>query len=206
MAKARIATTSWAGCFGCHMAILDIDERLIARMERVDFDRYPLTDLKTFTQRCDIGIIGDGCCNEDKVHARLGFRKNCDMLIALGQCGIMGGLTAMRNAIVHSGGSLRDCLEETCTWGPCLRNLTRMAPNDPALPLVLDKVCPCSDIVDIDCQIPGCAPASDIIFSMLVGLLDGKFHGFHRETLRFGQKGCPMTESRLMEISPLTGV
>jgi NAD-reducing hydrogenase small subunit len=27
--KARIATTSLAGCFGCHMAILDIDERLI---------------------------------------------------------------------------------------------------------------------------------------------------------------------------------
>jgi NAD-reducing hydrogenase small subunit len=25
--KARIATVSLAGCFGCHMAILDIDER-----------------------------------------------------------------------------------------------------------------------------------------------------------------------------------
>ena len=34
--KARIATASLAGCFGCHMAILDIDERLI---ELVGVDR-----------------------------------------------------------------------------------------------------------------------------------------------------------------------
>jgi hypothetical protein len=36
LSKARIATASLAGCFGCHMAILDIDERLIALMKRVD--------------------------------------------------------------------------------------------------------------------------------------------------------------------------
>jgi NAD-reducing hydrogenase small subunit len=28
MSKARVATASLAGCFGCHMAILDIDERI----------------------------------------------------------------------------------------------------------------------------------------------------------------------------------
>jgi NAD-reducing hydrogenase small subunit len=27
-AKLRVATTSLAGCFGCHMSLLDIDERL----------------------------------------------------------------------------------------------------------------------------------------------------------------------------------
>ena len=63
MTKPRVATVSLAGCFGCHMAFLDMDERLITLMERVDFDRSPLTDIKTFTQRCDIGIIEGGCCN-----------------------------------------------------------------------------------------------------------------------------------------------
>ncbi len=183
--KARVATVSLAGCFGCHMAILDIDERLIALMERVEFDRSPLTDIKTFNRRCDIGIIEGGCCNEENVHTLIDFRKNCDVLIALGQCAIMGGLPAMRNAIMHSADPLRECLEEAYLTGPYLRNTTRLIPNDPVLPLILDKVYPCSEIVDIDYQIPGCAPSGDIIFSTLVALLDGKFTGFERETLRF---------------------
>ena len=44
--KLRIATTSLAGCFGCHMSILDIDEALFDLLERVEFDRSPLTDIK----------------------------------------------------------------------------------------------------------------------------------------------------------------
>lgn len=184
-AKPRIATVSLAGCFGCHMAILDIDERLIALMEQVEFDRSPLTDIKTFTRRCDIGIIEGGCCNEENVHTLIEFRRNCDVLIALGQCAIMGGLPAMRNAIMHSDDPLRDCMEEAYLSGPYLRNLSRHVPNDPALPLILDKVYPCADVVDIDVQIPGCAPSADIIFDTLTGLLAGRFTGFDRERLRF---------------------
>ncbi|MCX7888338.1 MAG: NADP oxidoreductase [Rhodobacteraceae bacterium] len=183
--RARVATVSLAGCFGCHMAILDIDERLIALMERVEFDRSPLTDIKTFTRRCDIGIIEGGCCNEENVEVLIEFRRNCDILVALGQCAIMGGLPAMRNAIMHSAAPLRDCLEEAYLTGPYLRNMTRHIPNDPVLPLLLDRVYPCSEIVDIDVQIPGCAPSGDIIFSTLTALLDGTFSGFRREALRF---------------------
>ena len=70
----------------------------------------------------------------------------------------------MRNAIMHSDDPLRECLEEAYISGPYLRNTTRLIPNDPVLPLVLDKVYPCSDIVKIDYQIPGCAPSGDIIY------------------------------------------
>jgi NAD-reducing hydrogenase small subunit len=183
--KPRVATVSLAGCFGCHMALLDMDERLLTLMEKVDFDRSPLTDIKTFTHRCDIGIIEGGCCNEENVHTLIEFRRNCEVLIALGQCAIMGGLPAMRNAIMHARDPLRECMEEAYISGPYLRNLTRHVPNDPALPLILDKVYPCADIVDIDIQIPGCAPSGDIIYTTLCGLLDGTFRGFDRAALRF---------------------
>jgi len=138
--KARVATVSLAGCFGCHMAILDIDERLIELMKLVDFDRSPLTDKKAFTNRCDIGIIEGGCCNEENVHVLRDFRRNCDVLIAIGQCAIMGGLPAMRNAIMHSDAPLRECLEEAYITGKYIRNTTHNIPNDPALPLMLDEV------------------------------------------------------------------
>lgn len=183
--KPRLATVSLAGCFGCHMAILDIDERLVGLMQAVDFDRSPLTDLKTFTRRCDIGIIEGGCCNEENVHVLQDFRRNCDVLIALGQCAIMGGLPAMRNAIMQSEAPLRECLEEAYITGAYIRNTTHQIPNDPALPLLLDRVYPCSEVVEIDYQIPGCAPGGDVIFETLSSILAGRFHGFSRDSFKF---------------------
>ena len=42
--KPRLATTSLAGCFGCHMSFLDIDERILDLIEMVDFDKSPVDD------------------------------------------------------------------------------------------------------------------------------------------------------------------
>lgn len=183
--KARIATASLAGCFGCHMALLDIDERLIGLMKLVEFDRSPLNDIKKFTQRCDIGIIEGGCCNEENVYTLQEFRRNCDVLIAMGQCAIMGGLPALRNAVMHSNNPLLECLEEAYITGKYIRNETHQIPNDPALPLLLDEVYPCSEVVKIDYNIPGCGPSGDIIYNTLAGLLAGKFRGFERELIKF---------------------
>ncbi len=67
MSKIRIATTSLAGCFGCHMSFLDMDERLVGLLEYVEFDRSPLTDIK-HCQPCDIGLVEGGLCNAENVH------------------------------------------------------------------------------------------------------------------------------------------
>ena len=42
MSKPKVATTSLAGCFGCHMSLLDIDERILKLIELVDFDKSPI--------------------------------------------------------------------------------------------------------------------------------------------------------------------
>ena len=49
MANPRVATTSLCGCFGCHMSLLDIDERILELVELVDFDRSPINDIKELT-------------------------------------------------------------------------------------------------------------------------------------------------------------
>lgn len=175
MKKKRIATTSLAGCFGCHMSLLDIDERIIGLMQSVEFDRSPLTDKKTFTQRCDIGLIEGGCCNEDNVHVLQEFRRNCDLLVAVGQCAIMGGLPVMRNAIMHSDDPLRECLEEAYNCSNKVYNPRNQIPNDPSLPLLLDKVYTCVEVVKIDYQIPGCPPTADVLWRALNALITGDF-------------------------------
>ncbi|UCH14774.1 MAG: hypothetical protein JSV22_02135, partial [Bacteroidales bacterium] len=107
MSKPIIATTSLAGCFGCHMSLLDIDDRILELVEVVEFNKSPINDIKKFTKVCDIGLIEGGCCNSENIHILREFRTNCKILVSVGECAIMGGLPALRNGI-----PIKECLEE----------------------------------------------------------------------------------------------
>ena len=169
--KAVIATASLAGCFGCHMSILDIDERILDLIELVEFDKSPITDIKEFSRDCDVGLIEGGCCNSENVHVLRDFRKHCKVLISLGECSIMGGLPALRNNI-----PVKECLEEAYLNGPTTVdcNPDKIIPNDEEIPMILDRVYPCHEVVDIDYFIPGCPPRADLIWEVLTALLTGK--------------------------------
>lgn len=169
MDKPKVATTSLAGCFGCHMSILDIDDRILKLIELVDFDKSPIDDIKKFTGRCAVGIIEGGCCNEENVHVLQEFRKHCDILIACGECATMGGIPALRNNI-----PLKECLDEAYLNGPTVHNPKKVIPNDRELPLILNRVYPCQEVVKIDYFLPGCPPSADTIWQALVALLTNK--------------------------------
>ena len=167
--KPRIATVSLAGCFGCHMSVLDIDERILKLAELVEFDRSPINDYKAFQGRCLAGIVEGGCCNEENVHVLEDFRKHCDLLISLGDCAINGGVPALRNTV-----PLRECLEQAYLKNPGLHNPSGRIPDDQEIPLLLNKVYPCHEVVKIDLHIPGCPPPADAIWDVLVQLLTGQ--------------------------------
>lgn len=167
--KPRVATTSLCGCFGCHMSILDIDERLFALADLVEFARSPINDYKKFDGRCAVGIIEGGCCNEENVHVLEDFRKHCNILVSMGECAINGGIPAMRNNL-----PLRECLEEAYLKSPGIWNPAGILPNDIEIPLLLHRVYPCHEVVKIDCFIPGCPPPADAIWDTIVALLTGK--------------------------------
>ena len=164
--KLRVATASLAGCFGCHMSLLDIDERILDLVELVEFDRTPLTDIKHIGD-CDLGIIEGGVANQENVEVLLEFRKHCKILVSMGACAVNGGIPAMRNQF-----ELRECLEESYVHGVGLGNA--MIPNDPEIPLLLNKVHPIHEVVKIDYFLPGCPPSGDTIWTFLTELLEGK--------------------------------
>ena len=175
--KLRIATTSLAGCFGCHMSFLDIDERLFDLVELVEFDRSPITDIK-HCGRCDVGIIEGGVCNAENVHVLREFRVNCKILIAIGACALNGGLPAQRNHL-----DLRDCLQEVYATEASLAS--GGIPNDPELPLPLDKVHPLHEVVKIDYFLPGCPPSGDAIWRFVNDLLAGRTPRLPHELMHY---------------------
>ncbi len=169
MDKPKIATASLAGCFGCHMSLLDIDERILKLVELVDFDKSPINDIKEFTGQCLVGLIEGGCCNEENVRVLRDFRKHCDILISVGDCAITGGIPAMRNGI-----PLEECMNEAYLSGPTVYNPNKIIPNDKEIPLILNKVFPCHEVVKIDYYLPGCPPSADTLWEALVALLNNK--------------------------------
>lgn len=169
MDKPKIATASLAGCFGCHMSFLDIDERILKLAELVQFDKSPVDDIKEFTGRCLVGLIEGGCANEENVHVLQNFRKHCDILISVGDCAINGGIPAMRNGI-----PLKECFDEAYLNGQTVYNPKKIIPDDSEIPLILDRVYPCHEVVKIDYNLPGCPPSADTIWEALVALLENK--------------------------------
>jgi len=165
-AKLKIATCSLAGCFGCHMSLLDLDERLFDLAERVELDRSPLTDIKELGE-CDVGLIEGGVCNAENVHVLMEFRARCKILVAIGACALNGGIPAMRNQF-----DLKECLEESYVRGIGLVNA--QIPNDPEIPLLLNKVHPLHEVVKIDYFLPGCPPSADTIWTFINELLSGQ--------------------------------
>ncbi len=178
MAKPRIATTSLAGCFGCHMSVLDIDERILKLAELVDFDKSPINDIKRFSADCAVGLIEGGCCNDENVEILRAFRKRCKVLVAVGECALMGGLPAMRNGV-----PLKECLREAYLDGPSV--VDGLIPADAELPLLLDQVYPCNEVVKIDYYLPGCPPSADLIWEALVALLTGNDADLPYELIKY---------------------
>jgi len=167
MAKPKVATTHMTGCFGCHMSLLDIDEKIIDLIELVDFDKSPIDDIKKFTGPVDIGLIEGGCSTQENVEVLRSFRKHCKILISVGECANTGGIPHLRNMI-----PLRECMEEAYLKGPSV--VDGVIPNDPDIPLILDKVYPVHEVVKIDYWLPGCPPRAETFWAALTALLKGE--------------------------------
>lgn len=180
MGKPKVATTSLCGCFGCHMSILDIDERILELVEVIDFDKSPIDDIKDFTGRCLVGLVEGGCANEENVKVLRRFRECCDILISVGDCATTGGVPALRNAI-----PLKECLAEAYLNGPSVVNPSGEIPNDEEIPLLLNKVYPCQEVVKIDYHLAGCPPSADTIWQALKALMANEPLQFPYELVKY---------------------
>ena len=165
--KLRIATCSLAGCFGCHMSLLDIDEALADLIDHIAFDRSPLTDFKHVrAEGVDIGLIEGGLCNRENVEVLREFRARSRILVAVGACAMYGGVPALRNGIPVAE------LMATAYQGTELLN--PQLPIDPELPPLLQRVLPVHEVVRVDLTLAGCPPPAAAFRELIVSQLEGR--------------------------------
>ena len=168
MAKVTIATDWLAACAGCHMSLLDIDDRIVQLLEAVQFTSSPITDIKEPPEEgVTVGILTGAISNTHNVQVAKRMRERCQILIALGDCATFGGIVATRN-LVGTDEALRRAYIETES------TVDGVIPNSPELGKPLDRVTGVGNVVEVDLFIPGCPPRADAIFYALSELLAGR--------------------------------
>ncbi len=99
MTKPTVASDWLCGCAGCHMSLLDIDERILQVVELVDLRATPITDLKEPDEKVSPLVSSKAVSQHIQRRSAKRMRERSKILVALGDCAVFGGVPAMRNFV-----------------------------------------------------------------------------------------------------------
>jgi NAD-reducing hydrogenase small subunit len=169
--KVSVATTWLDGCSGCHMSLLDMDERLIELVDHIDIVYSPLVDTKIFPEQVDLTLVEGSVSSEDDLEKIKIIRARTRVLLALGDCAVTGNVPSMRNPF-----GTEKVLQHI---------YLPHAPRE-IVPALLPFVLPVHQVVAVDAFLPGCPPPADAIYFALTELLAGRMPEMSQYT-RFGK-------------------
>jgi len=170
MAKKITIATDWLDtCSGCHMSLLDIDERIVELIKHVEITSSPITDLKHPPEEgVDIGILTGAVSNTHQLAVARQMRERCKLLISMGDCAVFGGICTMRNFFGKEDVLRRGYVETEST------DEEGAVPRSDELGKLLDRVMAVNQVVKVDVHIPGCPPPADAIWYAVTELLAGR--------------------------------
>lgn len=182
MDKIRFATVWLAGCSGCHMSFLDLDEWLFEVAKYVDVVYSPVgSDIKEYPENVDVCLVEGAVANEDNLELLKLVRERTKFLISFGDCAVTANVPAMRNML----GSAEPVFKRGYLE---LGDITPQLPDEPGIvPELLDRVSPVHEVVSVDLYLPGCPPDAARIKAAIAPLLNGEKPVMAgREMIKFG--------------------
>ncbi|MFZ0629874.1 MAG: hypothetical protein WA399_05105 [Acidobacteriaceae bacterium] len=166
MSELKTLATVWLdGCSGCHMSLLDMDERLIELSSQFRLVFSPLVDRKTFPESVDVTLVEGAVASEEDLKKIRKIREHTRVLVSLGDCALTGNVSAMRNMLGPLPVLQRVYLENV--------DLQPQVPTV-GVPALLARVRPVHEVVPVDVFVPGCPPSADTIYQVLTELLAGR--------------------------------
>jgi len=178
MAKVKVATVWLEACAGCHMSFLDIDERLVDLVGLVGIGCSPIVDGKKIP-KATVGVIEGALGNDEELHLAKEMRKQCDIIVAWGDCAVFGGINCMRNFTDR-----RQALKEAYVDSPSTVNPGGVIPHED-IPHLLPQAIPVDHEVKVDVYVPGCPPDADTILWVFQELLEGRVPTVPSEMMRY---------------------
>lgn len=165
MSKPTVATVWLDGCSGCHMSMIDMDERILDIFSRADLVYSPLVDYKEYPEHVDVCLVEGAVSSEDDLHKIKMIREHTGTVIAFGDCAVTSNVPGMRNPI-----GVEPLMDLSYR-----QNVTINAqiPTE-VVPALLPMSIPVHKVIKVDVFLPGCPPSADLIYTLLDDLLSGR--------------------------------
>ncbi|TWT41936.1 NAD-reducing hydrogenase HoxS subunit delta [Phycisphaerae bacterium RAS1] len=153
-AKPRIAIFSLTSCEGCSLAILELEDELLAILGAVEIVNFR-EGMSERAWDIDIGFV-DGAVStpHDEQQIRR-LREHCKTLVAIGACACLGGVNTLKN---HQS--------EEAYRRYVYGDRARLFPTLAAQPL--------SAVVKVDYELPGCPMTNEEFLRFVKCMLAGR--------------------------------
>ena len=171
--RLRFATVWLAGCSGCHMSFLDLDEWLFELAQHVDVVFSPVaSDVKEYPEGVDVCLVEGAVANADNLELALKLRERSRMVISFGDCAVTANVPGLRNLWAQvDGGSRQSVLDRAYLE---LADTGAQHPHAPGIvPELLERVLPLHEVIPVDLYLPGCPPSAERIRAAIEPLLRG---------------------------------
>jgi len=182
MAKIKIAQYWGAGCGGCDVALLDIDEKILGVAEIADIVFWPIA---VDTKLKDVEAMPDGYItatlyngairNSENEHVAKLLRKKSALIVSFGSCACFGGIPGLANTT-----NAKEILDYVYTKTPSSDQVgvaekdkvfpqvvTHTKYGDIDLPVLYNTVKTLDQVIDVDYYMPGCPPTTNLINDFL---------------------------------------
>ncbi len=182
MAKPKLAIYWAASCGGCDIAILDIEEKILAVADFFDVVFWPCamdfkySDVEQMEDKSITLTLFNGAIrNDEAYHIAELLRKKSVVLCAFGSCAADGGIPGLAN--FYDRASIMDY---AYVKSPSTDNAGRVYPQpvtkvkegEITIPHLWNTVRTLGQVVDVDYVIPGCPPQSKQIAAVVEAVID----------------------------------
>ncbi|MBD3173713.1 MAG: oxidoreductase [Armatimonadia bacterium] len=181
--KPKFAMYWAAGCGGCEIGVLDIQEALLDVADFFEIVFWPVAidvkykDVEAFEDDyIDLCLFNGGIRSDENKHLAELLRAKSKTLVAFGSCAHEGCIPGLGNQYSKEG-----IMDYAFGESPSTENPENHRPQthytmpegDVEIPAMLDVLTPLDAVVDVDYYIPGCPPQAPQILEVMQAIMSG---------------------------------
>ena len=154
-ARPRVGVVKFASCDGCQLAILDLEDELLALTDRFEFVEFAEATSRRSSGPFDVLFVEGSISTPEQAVEIARLRAASKLLVTIGACATAGGIQALRTAAEHEA----------------FRAAVYPAPS---FVDSLAEAAPVADHVTVDAELRGCPISPEQVLELLTALTTGR--------------------------------